>query len=190
MNQDPDQCWTGNTVAAPTGKTCPEGHYCPRGTYQPIECPIGTYLSEANNNAQPVADGYKFPGQEKADCFPCDPGQYCYTRGATGPGLNCEPGYYCESSADEQHAIECPEGAKCPAGSATFDLCPERYYNPNRMQAICQLCPAGYYCPDQGMLEPIICPAGQYCTEGVDTPVDCPRGRFSDMQGLTAVADC
>jgi hypothetical protein len=66
----------------------------------PIECPIGTYLNEANNNAN-SADGYKFPGEEKADCFPCDAGAFCYTRGATAVGTDCEPGYYCEGNDDE-----------------------------------------------------------------------------------------
>ena len=85
MNQDPTQCWIGSSVPNPAGYECPEGSYCPRGTYLPIECPIGTYLNQANNDAN-AASGYKFPGQEKGDCFPCDAGQYCFERGATAPG--------------------------------------------------------------------------------------------------------
>ena len=40
------------------------------------------------------------------------------------------------------------------------------------------------------MLLPILCPAGQYCEGTLNVPKNCPKGTFSDMQGLKAASEC
>lgn len=43
------------------------------------------------------------------------------------------------------------------------------------------------------MLEPTLCPAGKFCPGAFDfdlTDNDCPKGTFSDLQGLEASTDC
>lgn len=53
----------------------------------------------------------------------------------------------------------------------------------------CYDCPAGYYCELAG--QSIICPAGYYCPAGTGLDwMACPRGTYSDVQGLYDESQC
>ena len=122
MNRDTAKCYKGNEVASPAGQECSPGHYCPAGSQVGIACPIGTYLSSTDAN---------FPGQEKAHCKDCEPGDYCYTRGREDTGSDCEAGYFCTGADDEAFAQECPAGSYCVTGSSAAAPCLQGTYNPN-----------------------------------------------------------
>lgn len=53
----------------------------------------------------------------------------------------------------------------------------------------CYDCPAGYYCKGQG--QNAICPIGYYCPSGTGLDwLSCPRGTYSDVEGLYAEVQC
>ena len=61
------------------------------------------------------------------------------------------------------------------------------------MNSTNKLCQAGYFCrgnatsatPNQGE-DANICPIGKYCPEGTGEPNACPKGSFSNMEGILA----
>jgi len=64
----------------------------------------------------------------------------------------------------------CPVGYRCPAGSATPDLCPNGEYQDQTTQPSCKECPGGYYCDNSfgvvNISADILCPGGYYCPPG------------------------
>ncbi len=57
-------------------------------------------------------------------------------------------------------------------------------------QSSCTPCLPGLYCPDRGLTLGETCPKGSYCPTGSVVPTPCPRGTFSDTEGLFNVSSC
>ena len=112
------------------------------------------------------------------DCYPC------LTARTTGAETceGCDPGMY--RMEDEHGNTSC---VVCKAGTFTN----------NRNQGACKSCVKGQYAPQNGTVVCLLCPRGKY---GVDVSAgaksltegctDCPRGTFSDIDGLSSVSNC
>ena len=102
---------------------CPPGYFCPEGTKRPEEnpCPNGTYSN---------TPGVEFEG----GCIKCDPGRACSGEALTAPNLVCRAGFYCVFGATTDVPLDgvtgdiCPSGYHCPAGTQTFNQCPDGTY--------------------------------------------------------------
>lgn len=163
---------------------CPSNHYClPENgnsisdNSRPIPCPVGTF---GNSDLTGLTSD--------ESCPPCDPGKYCAkTGGNIGFGavtipVDCEAGYYCEIDSNG-------------IGTTRFDQypCPAATYRSNsaaNSEESCSECTGGYYCPNPATQIPEICTEGNYCPPGVASPTPCPKGTFSDVQGLLTVDQC
>ncbi|TSQ58043.1 Sodium channel subunit beta-3 [Bagarius yarrelli] len=207
-------CSGGASVPSPvdnvTGMQCPPGFYCLTGSVTATPCPKGTFS---------VQSGLKELGQCQS-CYPgfycsksglttvsgpCLPGFYC-TEGSPSPapvsavfGDVCPPGYYCQSGS----AVPTP----CPVGTYLSESggkgaedctpCPNGLFQDQKGQRECKSCPPGFHCPTSTQKSnvsstPLICPEGYYCPNEtlLGRPVPCPKGTYSDMQGLTSADEC
>ncbi|XP_038634725.1 latent-transforming growth factor beta-binding protein 1-like [Scyliorhinus canicula] len=179
-------CPTGSVERAPDPFTCIAGHYCPEGSPSPKPCPEGTYSSTPRNKAH-------------ENCLQCTPGFFCEGIGllhTTGP---CLSGYYCPEGQSSPTTADflCPAGSRCPAGSPSPDPCPKGFYQARKGQPDCNACPAGSYCytpelENWGVEAPQRCPPGHFCPPRTEfaTQYKCPRGTFSNKEGLTSAAEC
>ena len=57
-------------------------------------------------------------------------------------------------------------------------------------QSSCTPCLPGLYCPDRGLILGETCPQGSYCPSGSAVPTSCPRGTFSNTEGLFNASSC
>ncbi|XP_062329421.1 multiple epidermal growth factor-like domains protein 6 [Osmerus eperlanus] len=114
------------------------------------------------------------------DCQPCPPALYCPLAGLSDPSGPCDPGFYCpggqSSPTPRQHA--CPVGhywLTSPSGP----------------------CAAGFLClggasqssPSDNTTG-TVCPPGSYCPVGSSAPTPCPKGTFSNQNGLWEASQC
>ena len=167
--EDGTEAGTGG-IDCIVSKVCPKGMYGFRtgssaaGNYSGCTaCPAGTFLS--------------VPGaRSKDDCFPCSPGQYSSTSGAkiSDQCVDCERGKF----NDKRGANTSSACISCRELGAS--------YQDELGQASCK---------------PDLCEAGKYAkptTNGavltdprIRTPcLDCPKGRFSLVRGLTGESQC
>ena len=175
MNEDSNLCYKGQSEDTGGNNVCPAGHYCTQGDFMPRPCPIGTFRTGTG-------------GTSEDDCQECGAGKFCPSFAATSEGDYCEAGYYCETENANKFQYPCPAGSYCILGVS--QLCDEGTYQPNLIQSSCKNCDSGYYCENKGMTAQEICPVGFYCAGQTITPVACPEGTFSNIQGLTSENDC
>ena len=142
---------------------CPAGYYCPAGTLYPMPCPAGKYS--------------KVTGRfELADCLPSPSGHYSINGSHEPTGL-CNPGYYCPLESTSPNQVPCPSRTYLPDyGGETVEQCSP--------------CTAGGYCPNEGNAIPVVCPKGYYCVTGLDEPLPCPPGTYSNSTGLVSADEC
>ena len=179
-------CIIGSSFAAPVnqsfGSLCPAGHYCEAGSPTPTECPQGTFLpSEGAASA--------------SDCLPCTPGYYCAETGQPNVTAPCSAGHYCSLGATTSTPTDnvtggvCFKGHYCMEGSAVPTACSNSTYSNITGAESCLVCPEGFFCVRGD--EPDICTAGNYCPQGTGVNIQlCPRGTYSNQQGLSDVAQC
>lgn len=154
------------------------GYYCVNGSGDPTKCPVGTFSNRTLVEA-------------KEDCLKCPGGWYCEIEGLITPTGLCSEGYYCPlgSSQRQPAATPCPIGNFCPEGSAAPIPCRNNSHVNHTHAVQCYNCPAGYYCVRQGSSE--LCPKGYYCPAGTGLNWQaCPRGTFSDVEGLYERSQC
>ncbi|XP_076833089.1 uncharacterized protein LOC143478045 [Brachyhypopomus gauderio] len=207
-------CYGAASLPTPTdnvtGSQCPPGSYCLPGGLTPTPCPKGTFSVQAGltgpGGCQRCSPGFfcSEPGLS-AVTGPCLPGYYC-TEGSPTPapvsavfGDKCPPGHYC--GAGSAVPIACPAGTRQPEaggkGPEGCRPCPEGLFQDQKGQTECRPCPPGFYCPStpqqpHGSSAPLICPEGYYCPNDTlpDRPVPCPKGTYSNSQGLSSADEC
>ena len=64
------------------------------------------------------------------------------------------------------------------------------FYVQASRQASCTPCLPGLFCDQRGLLLGDTCPAGSYCPAGSTLPTPCPRGTFSNTEGLFNASAC
>ena len=57
-------------------------------------------------------------------------------------------------------------------------------------QSSCSDCLPGAFCNVRGLVLGITCPSGFYCPGVTINPLPCPRGTFSNNEGLFNVSSC
>ena len=164
-----NMCAAGSYCRTPSETArCPAGKYCPTGTTVPRDCEAGNYCPAGSKVATPCAIGQYCPANAEAQKL-CDAGYYCpdpATRtacpagtysGSTGQTassacLTCPAGTTCPYDGAQTlfptpntAPLLCAPGYYCPAGSATFNPCPDGWYCPTSSQKT--QCPQGYVCP-------------------------------------------
>lgn len=97
---------------------------------------------------------------------------------------------------------QCPLGHSCPYGSTKPTICLPGTYQSQPAQPSCQTCPKGegntsVSCYIRTMYACKICPkdlsvpvTGFYCQEGASSPMPCPAGTVSQVDGLQSLLDC
>ncbi|XP_028816958.1 zonadhesin [Denticeps clupeoides] len=176
-------CPGGQTSATPMEHLCKAGHFCEEGSVSERPCLPGTYQT--------------IQGQHH--CEPCPPGFYCSEEGMEQP-MMCHAGFF------------------CPIGTAFPQPCPPGSYgNLSGLtdELECTSCDPGMYCKGSGNISPTgpcssgfmcfggaplpasadgitgaTCPIGFYCPSGSYTATPCPKGTFSEKQGLIGPGEC
>ncbi|XP_046718698.1 zonadhesin isoform X3 [Silurus meridionalis] len=207
-------CFGGASLPSPvdnvTGMQCPPGFYCLTGSLTATPCPKGTFSVQSGltelGQCQSCSPGF-FCSKAglTAVSGPCLPGFYCSDGSPTAApvfavfGDICPPGFYCETGS----AVPTP----CPVGTYLSESggkgaedcvpCPEGMYQDQKGQRVCKPCLPGFHCPSSThksnvSSNPLICPEGYYCPNGsqLGRPVPCPRGTYSNTQGLTSADEC
>ncbi|KAI4904543.1 hypothetical protein NFI96_029611 [Prochilodus magdalenae] len=206
-------CFGGASIPSPadnvTGSQCPPGFYCLTGSFTATPCPKGTFsgqfgLTEAAQ-CQSCSPGFycSEPGLT-AVSGPCLPGFFCSEGSSTAApvsavyGDRCPPGHYCDSGSAVPTPCQVGTHRSESGGKSVEDCmpCPGGLFQDQRGQRDCKSCPPGFHCPSSSQLSnegsaPLICPEGYYCpNETVGRPVPCPKGTYSNNQGLTSADEC
>ncbi|GCB79698.1 hypothetical protein scyTo_0016994, partial [Scyliorhinus torazame] len=108
------------------------------------------------------------------------------------PGNRCSPGFFCPERSSLPQI--CTAGYYCDQ----YELAePTGFYQARKGQPDCNACPAGSYCytpelENWGVEAPQRCPPGHFCPPRTEfaTQYKCPRGTFSNKEGLTSAAEC
>ncbi|KAK3560704.1 hypothetical protein QTP86_014744, partial [Hemibagrus guttatus] len=207
-------CSGGASVPSPvdnvTGMQCPPGFYCLTGSFTAKPCPKGTFSTQSGltelGQCQSCSPGfYCSKAGLTAVSGPCLPGFYCSEGSPSAAPVSaafgdiCPPGHYCESgSAVPTH---CPVGTYLSesGGKGAEDClpCPDGLFQDQKGQIECKPCPPGFHCPSSTQKSnasstPLICPEGYYCPNEalMGRPVPCPKGTYSNSQGLTSADEC
>ncbi|KAL6471032.1 hypothetical protein MHYP_G00196820 [Metynnis hypsauchen] len=206
-------CFGGASIPSPvdniTGTQCPPGLYCLTGSPTATPCPKGTFsvqsgLTEAVQCQSCSPGSYCSEPGLTAVSGSCLQGFFCTEGSSTAAPVSavfgdmCPPGHYCNSGS----AVPTP----CPVGTHRSESggksvedcmpCPGGLFQDQRGQRGCKSCPPGFHCPSSnqqsnGSSAPLICPEGYYCpNETVGWPIPCPKGTYSNNQGLTSADEC
>ena len=167
---------------------CEKGKHCQSGVEIPQDCPAGKYNP-------------RLYGRDVTDCLECTPGKACTQQGLPEPDADCDTKFYCtggaaRSSGTGDGPIQvCQSGFYCPVGSPDQIPCSRTTYSENAPSSECTICTDGYYCP--GYLETnninadrLICPPGQYCGAELYEGMRCPKGTFSNTDGINSTQSC
>lgn len=205
-----DTCPAGSYCATPSEiAQCPAGSYCPAGTSVPRVCEVGNYCPAGSKVATPCTLG-NYCDVGSSVQTPCDAGYYCpgpATRTACPAGtynptpgqslssacLECPAGTTCPydgantfSSRPNITPIRCAVGYYCPAGSATYNPCPDGSYCPTSSQRI--QCVGGAGCPVGTISPGVWVPNQQITTTGAQScRAACARGTGLPQQWNGAI---
>ncbi|KAL7831753.1 hypothetical protein AOLI_G00293010 [Acnodon oligacanthus] len=188
-------CPGGQNSSRPSEHKCRAGHYCEEGSTSDRACPMGSYQpSEGQHKCEVCLAGFFCPQE----------GFFCIEGSSTAAPVSavfgdvCPPGHYCNSGSAVP--MPCPVGTHRSesGGKSVGDCmpCPGGLFQDQRGQRDCKSCPPGFHCPSSnqqsnGSSAPLICPEGYYCpNETVGRPVPCPKGTYSNNQGLTSADEC
>ncbi|TYZ61830.1 hypothetical protein PybrP1_007587 [[Pythium] brassicae (nom. inval.)] len=164
---------------------------------RPVPCPTGTYC-------HPGTAGNDLSMKNFTTPQPCFESMYCPEGSASPLGFGeCAVGFYCPL---------CPKGFYCLEGTATSD----GFRNDTRLRPYpckpgtyclkgvvadevrtgdyryAQNCTEGFYC-ELGSSSPKgsgLCPPGFTCPSGTAAPIPTEAGKFADLEGTVAAADC
>ena len=189
-------CPGGQSSATPKDYPCPQGHFCGEGSAYPTPCGNGTYQNASAQDS----------------CLQCPAGFYCDPgEGTTVSPKLCPAGHYCLPGTSYKKTYPCKARTYGPDMGFAFEsqcvLCTNgSYCETDGLSAPTGKCYGGYYCL-KGSKSPVPvndmntttstfdyfndkCPKGYFCPNGTANPQPCPRGYFSNNDGLKLRTEC
>ena len=162
---------------------CPLGYFCPSSSHLGVPCPPGSYRD-------------LLFGKSLDDCTKCAAGSFCAGYGNEKPTGPCKKGYFCPENQEKADPFKtiCPAGHFCPLGSKLPLRCGNGTYQDNVGHSLCKTCPPGFVCDSRNTpvthFNETLCPKGHFCPQGTFLPYPCPKGTYSDEEGLSEEDRC
>ncbi|KAL4447452.1 hypothetical protein ABPG75_004671 [Micractinium tetrahymenae] len=179
------QCRPGTYMtavrAAGSGTSANTCDMCPQHTYRPtygatscLPCPCGTNTANTGNTECTACPIGYYNNAANDNCNPCPPGKYANTLGSKE----------CKATS----CLDCKPGYSAPAGAAACSPCRPGTYAPDAKSATCKLRPKGFHCPTNAMSKQGPCPRGTFSNkEGLKLCAPCPANTYS-LDGGTAAS--
>nr|XP_006821767.1 PREDICTED: uncharacterized protein LOC100369099 [Saccoglossus kowalevskii] len=182
-------CIIGANTSTPqdgiTGNICWEGHYCEEGSAWPSACPNGTFMNHTGASVCDICPAGYFCTQGHAER--CPQGDYC-PEGTGWDTQMCPVGTYGATTSliQESDCTDCTGGQQCSIPGSPAPNGP---------------CNAGHYCElGVNTATPTatdghtgvggVCPPGTYCPSNTPTPIPCPAGTYTIVEGESSCTPC
>ena len=184
---------------------------CTPGTYRSdkidsstvcVECPVGSYASEAGSTTCAACPEGKFQDEVGASaCKFCEGGKFSQlisdgdasTIGVTGPGSYSNPAHPTVRIGPTA-CMECEAGKISADGSGTCTSCPTGRFQNETGKSECRSCESGYFSTRVAATACHSCRAGSYSLEdlekGVVSCTPCPIGKYADKRGMSYCRVC